>query len=303
MSRLLLGLIRDLPVPNGQVSPRISAAVHALLDFLYLAQLPSHSPHTLARMDDSLSRFHDNKDVFVDLGIRTHFKISKIHSLIHYIPSIRLFGTTDNYNTEQTERLHIDKIKDAYGATNHKDEYNQMTTWEGRREKVQLHSSFIAWRQQSNGGPVPSSVIPIGAPCPGARSLRMAKAPALKAVSFDNLAHKYGAIDFQDALADYIARTNHPTASAAALSTLASDTLIPFRSVSVYHRIKFSTPDGSKIVDSIVVRPEQKDTRGRQVPSRFDTALIRSKSPSQDHLVRGVDGKLPSMQRSSQPDI
>ena len=302
MSRLLLGLILDLPVPNGQVSPRICACVRALLDFLYLAQLPSHSPHTLARLDDSLSRFHDNKDVFVDLGIRAHFNISKIHSLTHYISSIQLFGTTDNYNTEQTERLHIDEIKDAYEATNHKDEYNQMTTWLGRHEKVQLHSSFIAWRQQSNGDPVPSSVIPIGAPGPGARSLRMAKAPARKTVSFDDLAQKYGAIDFQDALADFIARTNHPTASAAALASLASDILIPFRSVSVYHRIKFSSPDGSKIVDSIVVRPEQKDTRGRLVPSRFDTALIRGKSPSQDHLVCGVDGKLPSMQLLFQAD-
>ena len=48
--------------------------------------------------------------------------------MLHYSPSIRLFGTTDNYNTEQTERIHIDVIKDAYLATNHKDEYVQMVT-------------------------------------------------------------------------------------------------------------------------------------------------------------------------------
>ena len=94
MSRILLGLILDLPIPNGQVSPRIITAARALLDFLYLAQLPSHSSFTLARMEESLDRFHNNKEAFVELGIRNHFKIPKIHSLIHYVPSIRLFGTT-----------------------------------------------------------------------------------------------------------------------------------------------------------------------------------------------------------------
>ncbi|KAN0130983.1 hypothetical protein V8E53_011116 [Lactarius tabidus] len=289
MSRILLGLVLDLPVPNGQVSPRIIMTVCSLLDFLFLAQLPSHSSHTLARLEDSLSRFHNNKEVFVDLGIRDHFKIPKIHSLLHYTPSIRLFGTTDNYNTEQTERLHIDTTKDAFGATNHKDEYSQMTTWVERREKVQRHSSFIKWRQQSNGDAAPSRT-PIGPPCPGGRGLKMARMAPLKAVPFDDLAQKYGAIDFQDALADFIARINHPTASGAMLSNLASNTLIPFRSVHVHHRIKFKNSDGSEIVDSVQVRPEQKDTRGRQIPARFDTVLVRGKSPSQDGLVHGIDG-------------
>ncbi|KAH9056273.1 hypothetical protein EDB87DRAFT_1545019, partial [Lactarius vividus] len=79
---------------------------------------------------------HNNKAVFVDLGVCEHFNIPKLHSLMHYSPSIALFGTTDNYNTEQTERLHIDFTKDAYHATNHKDEYPQMTLWLERREKL-----------------------------------------------------------------------------------------------------------------------------------------------------------------------
>ena len=48
---------------------------------------------------------HNNKAVFIDLGIREIFKIPKLHSLVHYALSICLFGTTDNYNTEhQTYR-------------------------------------------------------------------------------------------------------------------------------------------------------------------------------------------------------
>jgi hypothetical protein len=150
MSHILLGLVMDLPVPDRQVSPRILAVVHALLDVLYLAQLPSHSSTSLTHLEDALSCYHSNKDVFIDLGIWDHFNMPKIRSLIHYGALICLFGTTDNYNTEQTERLHIDFPKHAYDTTNHKDEYNQMTTWQECREKVQVHDSYIKWRQRSN---------------------------------------------------------------------------------------------------------------------------------------------------------
>ncbi|KAF8261591.1 hypothetical protein EI94DRAFT_1605749 [Lactarius quietus] len=288
MSRILLGLILDLPVPNGQVSPRIIAATRALLDFLFLAQLPSHLSTTLARIEDSLSRFHNNKDIFVNLGICDNFNIPKLHSLLHYIPSIRLFGTTDNYNTEQTERLHIDLTKDAFDATNRKNKGPQMTTWNERREKVQLHSLYIKWRQQTND--IPPLATPIGPPHSSARSLRMALNPTLRAVSFEDLAQNYGAVNFQDALADIIAHINHPTASGAALSDLASNTLLPFHSVPVHHKIKFSKSDGSEIVDNIHARPEQRDVCERRIPSRFDTVLICGKPPSSDELVHGIDG-------------
>jgi hypothetical protein len=134
-------------------------------------------------------------------------------------------------------------------------------------------------------------VMPIGPSCPCAQSLRMAQTPTLKAVSFNNLAQKYRAIDFQDALADFIAQTNHPSASGAMLSALASDTLIPFFSVSVHHQIKFTTSDGSEIINSILAWPYQKDICGQPVPSRFDTALIQGKNPHQEGLVHSVDGK------------
>jgi hypothetical protein len=288
MSWLLLGLIMDLPVPNGQVLPQIIAAVRALLDFLYLAQFLSHTSTTIMRLDESLSRFHNNKEVFVDLGICKHFNLPKIHSLLHYIPSICLFGTTDNYNTEQTEWLHIDFTKDAYHATNRKDEYSQMTTWLERWEKVQVHSTFIKWRQQPDQVP---SGKPIGPPRPGARTLRMCRHTTLKSVSFDDLAQKYGAIDFQDTLADFIAQTNHPTASGATHSRLAADTLIPFRSVPVHHRIKFSNMVNSEIVNVVQVWLEQKDTHGRPIPSRFDTVLVSGKSQG-GSVLHGNNGEL-----------
>ncbi|KAF8261727.1 hypothetical protein EI94DRAFT_1888473 [Lactarius quietus] len=116
MCKILLGLIIDLSLPTGESPARLIKSV---------------------RCTGSLSQ---HKDVFVDLGVRDHFHFPKIHSLLHYQSSITLFGTTDNYNTEQTERLHMDYTKYAYRATNKKDEEPQMTVWNERREKVEQHA-------------------------------------------------------------------------------------------------------------------------------------------------------------------
>jgi hypothetical protein len=78
-----------------------------VLDFLYLAEYPVHTTESLTTLDDALDSFHKNKDIFVELGIWQSFNIPKLHSLQHYSGAIKLFGTTDNYNTQVIEHLHI----------------------------------------------------------------------------------------------------------------------------------------------------------------------------------------------------
>ena len=289
MCKILLGLIVDLSLPSGGDTARILRTARALLDFLYLAQLPSHTANTLLRLEESLVRFHDNKDVFLDLGVRKQFLYPKVHSLLHYRSSITLFGTTDNYNTEQTERLHIDLTKDAYSATNHKDEYPQMTAWLERREKIAQHVLFIAWRQRAQQESI-RSLERIGPPKPVPRAVQMSRNPSLKVVSFNDLADKYRAFDFQDAFADFIARINHPEASAATLRALAENTLLPFRSVPVFHKIKFVSTRDSDIIDTVHVRPDQRDTHGHPIPARFDTVIVCG--GQQGGAPHGIQGKL-----------
>lgn len=48
---------------------RAVVAARAMLDFIYLAQLPAHTSETLSQLDDSLREFHQNKAVFVESGI------------------------------------------------------------------------------------------------------------------------------------------------------------------------------------------------------------------------------------------
>ncbi|EGO04725.1 hypothetical protein SERLA73DRAFT_149123 [Serpula lacrymans var. lacrymans S7.3] len=94
------------------------------------------SDTTLGYLSDALKTFHQNKAIFVTLGVRENFNIPKFHSLLHYVNSIRWFGATNNYNTEMFEHFHIDMAKDAWRASNHRNERPQMTTWLTRQEKT-----------------------------------------------------------------------------------------------------------------------------------------------------------------------
>jgi Plavaka transposase len=272
MCCVLLGLIVDLYLADGSSSECILKAMHGLLNFLYLAQLPSQTANTISCPEDSLVVFHGNQDVFVDLGVQDHFNILKIHSLLHYSSSIHLFGITDNYNIEQTEWLHIDFTKDAYCVTNHKDEYNQMTTWLECRKKLQRHATFIKWQKQKH---LPISIPPqrpLGPPQPGIRYLKMTQHPTLRRVPFDEVAYKYGAINFQDLLGNFLVLLKEPHVLGQALCNGGENTLIPFHHVPVFHKIKFGNSDGT-IIDAIHIWPEQVDAHGWTIPAHFDMAL------------------------------
>jgi hypothetical protein len=136
MSRILLALVIGVHLPNDLNPSWLVRTVRAFLDFLYLVRLHRHSSDTLHRLKSALKMLHKNKSIFVDLDIRKNFKIPKLHSLRHYASSIKLFGTTDNYNTQHTEHLQSTLSKPSYRASNKCDELPQMTSWLVRREKV-----------------------------------------------------------------------------------------------------------------------------------------------------------------------
>jgi hypothetical protein len=104
--------------------------------------------------------------------------------------------------------------------------------------------------------------------------------PSEKSVSFEDLANRYGAMDFQDALADFIVQHNYPELPPNAARRRADNTLLPFQKVSVFHKIKFADRDDSRksTVDVIHVRPEAHNQRGTIIPGRFDTGLVKNGS-------------------------
>ncbi|EIW81904.1 hypothetical protein CONPUDRAFT_54049, partial [Coniophora puteana RWD-64-598 SS2] len=247
ISRLLLGLIIDAPIPHHHRSSLLRAT-RSLLDFLYIAQFP-------------------------------------LHVLQHYVRAIELFGTTDNFNTESTERLHIDFAKDAYAATNHKDEFFQMTKWLERQEKIVFYSKYLSWRAL---GEERGSAI--AAPGNGLRwhppdmacvlHQKMTMHPTRPSVTLDDItsASHYDAALFSAALARFIVRFRDSTLTLNQVETLITDVRIPFTSIPVFHRVKFHNDEhyGNETIDSVHVQPPKYSNHGTTIsPARFDTVLVR----------------------------
>lgn len=136
---------------------RVVQAVRALLDFIYLASLQRHTSSSLTAMGNALDEFHHHKNVFIEFEARqpAHFNIPKYHMMEHYVELIRLLGSADGFNTEWSERLHIDYAKEAYRASNKKDYTIQMTVWLRRQETIDRFAMYLFWCR--NGTYVPGA--------------------------------------------------------------------------------------------------------------------------------------------------
>ncbi|KAJ7330893.1 hypothetical protein DFH08DRAFT_708629 [Mycena albidolilacea] len=139
MEKVFLGILANA------TDPRVQLATRGVLDFIHYAHFETHCDESLLLLDAAWLAFHDNKDVFVDLDIRKHFNISKVHKLKHYVDSIRSRGSSDGFSTEAPERLHIDLAKVGYKASNKKAYIRQMTVWLRRQESVHRFGTYLQW--------------------------------------------------------------------------------------------------------------------------------------------------------------
>ncbi|KAJ6456801.1 hypothetical protein C8R47DRAFT_996166 [Mycena vitilis] len=139
MEKVFLGVLA------GATHPRVQLAARGILDFIYYAHFETHCDESLMQLDAAWLAFHNNKAVLVELDIRTHFNISKLHKMKHYVDSIRSRGSAAGFNTEGTERLHIDLAKVGYQASNKKAYTRQMTVWLRRQESVHKFGSYLQW--------------------------------------------------------------------------------------------------------------------------------------------------------------
>ncbi|KAJ3847301.1 hypothetical protein EV368DRAFT_76759 [Lentinula lateritia] len=224
MCSFILGVITDIPHLSAHQSNTLLAATRALLNFLYLSCYPIHTTDSLSQLDEALSRFHAHREVFVQLGVQKHFNIPKLHFLCHYSRAITYYGTTDNYNTETTERLHIDFAKDAYHASNQKDEYVQMTHWLERREKIMHHKNYLLEDTGING---------------------------------------YGAVHFTHALKQFLVQYRYPDIPFNQIDDWVRCVVLPFSSLPVWHKLKFNNTElfGSKTLDSVTTGQLMKSSR------------------------------------------
>lgn len=256
MGRILLGCL------VGAMPQRGLKACRAILDFIYLAQYSAHDDITLGYLDDALTAWHENKDYFITTQVRQDLNIPKFHSLQHYVSSIKLLGTTDNYNTEMFERLHIDFAKRGWRSSNHRDEFPQMIRWLGRQEKIASFESYIDWctsteRSGPSDPPPPKPIISI------------AKHPPRPGLLIRSIETLHCASGFSACLLDYL---NSLTPNPINARQLHHYYHLPFNRLDVFHQFKFhptGLQDGDEERDTVKAVPKIQKS-----PARFDTVVV-----------------------------
>ena len=152
-----------------------------------------------------------------------------------------------------------------------------MTTWLEHQESIHQHVVFI---DQCKGGlsTIPTPQLAYPQPnlilCPVLTTY-----PSEKGITFKGLYTRYGAIEFQDVLADFIVQHNYPELSTSASWRHTDNTLLPFQRVSVFHKIKFTNPKDldKKTVDVVHIRVEMCNKRGHTIPGQFDMAFVKNR--------------------------
>ena len=293
MEKVFLGVLANA------TDPTVIRAVRAILDFIYYAHFEIHTDESLALMDTAWRTFHENKEIFIRLDIQKHFNISKLHNIKHYIDLIRSHGTADGFNTENTERLHIDLAKLGYRSTNKKGYIKQMTLWLQRQDAIHRFSSYLRWRMPGYVGELAEGLdgedkdedeeideegdltMKDAAEEPIRRTLHQTpKQPSLPRVSIASIMQDFGAADFLVHLTSFLKARRDIANHASAL--LSEHSVFP-----VYCRLTLRLPPISKVScsnepinDTVIAtkyKPGRVTTRGVKtaVPACFSVVLVR----------------------------
>jgi Plavaka transposase len=287
----------------GAVQLAVLRSVIAVIDFIYYAQLQVHTSKTLLALKMALETFHENKDVFIREGIRKHFNIPKIHQMMHYIEAIRSHGTADGYNTEASERLHIDYAKEGYRASNKKDYIKQMTVWLGRQEAVSRFQAYLVYAdKQANTTSLNSHqlemesdeegldedlndpTVPISKSTIATHSVAIK--PAYPHISVSTITSDFKATGFLSALTNYIRRAYPPPALPLFPTTV--DHFDAYKRLNILQP-SFAAVGQEGFVDRIRATPAV-NGHGRlnNVPAHFDTVLIRVEDELINESTKGT---------------
>ncbi|KIM51904.1 hypothetical protein SCLCIDRAFT_33078 [Scleroderma citrinum Foug A] len=280
MERVFVGLL------SGASEDKVLLVAHSLLDFIYYAQFQQQTDKTLAAMQDSLNVFHAHKDILVELGICDHFNVPKIHSLIHYVAAIHALGSTDGYNTEYPEHLHIDYAKDAYHASNKQGIYHKTAYYAWRQLRQAASMASINGRcgsgvDSSDTGSEVSDCLEESAgndvDCPfvlqssGKACYKVAKNPYHHGVAVQELQIDYKAPEFLSALKDFL--TSHMTRDKVVLP-MESDCFNIFSCLYVNSQPSMVTGHGSAWLKICARLKVAAHGHKAESPSKFDTAFV-----------------------------
>ncbi|KAG2741692.1 hypothetical protein P692DRAFT_20879866 [Suillus brevipes Sb2] len=135
----------------GAAPPRFIRSIRALIEFIYLAQNPVHSPDSLKSMVQALSDFHAFKDAIIDAearrgkkGVKEDFFIPKLELLQSFRGTVERLGSLMQFSADMTERLLITHCKHLFERTSRRstDFTEQCVRILNRQESMELFNLY-----------------------------------------------------------------------------------------------------------------------------------------------------------------
>ena len=111
-------------------------ALHAFLNFCYLAHRDVLDTQSLIAMQDALDRFHQYREIFLSSGVCRSFNLPRQHSLKHFIQMIWAFGAPNGLCSSITESKHTKAVKKPYRRSSHYEALGQMLLINQRLDKL-----------------------------------------------------------------------------------------------------------------------------------------------------------------------
>jgi hypothetical protein len=110
----------------------------ALLEFCYIARRNILDTESLKQMENALTRFHSHRKIFQTCGVvsKPGISIPRIHSLQHYMNSIRAYGAPNGLCSSITESKHIKAVKKPWRRSSQFNVLGQMLQTNQRLDKL-----------------------------------------------------------------------------------------------------------------------------------------------------------------------
>ena len=137
-------------IAAGALPDNVLCALHAITEFIFLAQNLLHYDETIHTLRESLCEFHHYKASIVSAGGHLgkngpldHFQIPKLELALHIKWSIQEMGAPYQWSSDITERCHITHVKTPYRLLNRRDFHSQCCRFLNRQEKQHFFQSFL----------------------------------------------------------------------------------------------------------------------------------------------------------------
>lgn len=114
------------------------------MDFCYLVRQADFTEASLDAIESALEKFHQDRKVFIELGVRDAFNLPRQHSIIHYRTSIIEFGAPNGLCSSITESRHITAVKQPWRRSNRYNALSQMLLTNQRLDKLHALRAELA---------------------------------------------------------------------------------------------------------------------------------------------------------------